>query len=444
MAGASGLTAAKTILKAVQAGIPSAGRFLVALSGGADSAVVAWAVAEAARPGATRGVHVHHGGRASGSLAAAALAVADHVGIALTRVDVEVPEGASFENQARHVRLAAISEIAAAEEWLVTGHHEGDSVETVFNNLLRGAGATGLSGIGSNRGSWLRPLVNVEATTVRAAAVELGLPFIEDPANTDQRHRRNVIRAEVVPWLSERFDIPVGRVVSRSAGALAADDASLEDIAGRIPVGSSAGATVIPAVVLSTVPRAIAARVARRALRRAHPPYPGSSRDVDAVLSVAVGSARRLSLSGGLTAEREGPLVAIYGAAEENRGVMPFRPGQAVQFGPWHVHMSEVDAPARPNVGRSRVLADAASLAVDAVVRSGREGERIDLVEGSKPIRDAMAEVGIPLRLRSAWPVVAVGAKIAWVAGVRPSAFVVARPAAGEPFVELSIEGIAV
>ena len=70
-------------------------------------------------------------------------------------------------------------------------------------------------------------------------------------------------------------------------------------------------------------------------------------------------------------------------------------------------------------------------------------GERIDLRSGSKLVRDAMREAGVPVRLRSAWPIVAVGGKIAWVAGARVAGW--ARlESAGEPAIELSMEGTGV
>ena len=404
--------------------------------------MVAWAVATSTDTGATRGVHVHHGAEASDALAETAAELAGRLGIPFTRIDVDVPAGASYENQARSVRLAAISNVGESDEWLVTGHHEGDSVETVLNNLFRGAGALGLSGIAAVRGAWLRPLLEVEATTVRQAAADLQLPFLDDPANTDPRHRRNVIRDEVVPWLAGRLDVPIGRVVTRSARSLAADDASLAELAARVSIGSRAGATVVAASVLSTVPTAVGARIARRALRVAHPPYPGTARDVKAVLTVASGPVRRLALAGGLMVEREGPLVAIHAGVESAPRQVLLHPGENVDFGFWRVGMGCVKRGPRPSLGLSRIYARAEFASQDIVVRGAVAGERVALAEGSKSIRDALAERGVPVRLRPAWPVVAVGAKIAWVAGVRAAAWFTARPAAGEPIVELSVEGV--
>jgi tRNA(Ile)-lysidine synthase len=415
----------------------------VALSGGADSAVAAWAVVELASPDVVHAVYVHHGQDASDDLAEAAARVAAAIGIPFEQVDVDIPPGSSFEGRARDVRLAAVAGAAGEGEWLVTGHHADDSAETVLANLLRGAGATGLSGIPGVRDRWVRPLLDLERATIRLAAEELGLPFVDDPANADGRHRRNVIRSEVLPWLEQTLDVPVRSVINRSAQALAVDDAELDQAALEVPLGASAGAVTVPAAVLSTLPPALATRAARHALRRAHPPYAGNAADVAAVLAVATGAAARHSLSGGYEVVREGALVAVFGDGPEVAEARPLPVGAAVDFGYWTVTARSVTPGKAPVLGRSRTRISAEALEGGASVRASSEGERIGLDSGSKLVRDAMAEAGVPPRLRPAWPVVAVGGKIVWVAGARVAGW--ARvDAAARPAVELSIEGTGV
>ena len=79
---------------------------MVALSGGADSAVLAWAVREVGRE--ARAVHVHHGWPGSDRMEAAAIAVADRLEVDLERVRVENvrPRFARSRSQARPLRGA--------------------------------------------------------------------------------------------------------------------------------------------------------------------------------------------------------------------------------------------------------------------------------------------------------------------------------------------------
>ncbi|NIS32390.1 MAG: tRNA lysidine(34) synthetase TilS, partial [Actinobacteria bacterium] len=335
VAGAHRLKSSDEVLAAVADAFSHEGRVAIALSGGGDSAVAAWAITQLAGPDRVRAIHVHHGLASSDDMAGAADAVAAHVGIGLTRLDVVVPDGASFEGKARDVRLAAIENALDDDEIVVTGHHAGDVAETVIGNLLRGAGATGLGGIASRRGVWHRPLVGVPAALVADAAAELGIPFVDDPENTDLRHTRNVIRHRVLPLVEEFAGSAVERVIGRSADALRADDTELERLLEGFTVGESAGAAVAGAALLATLPGPLAARAARRLLREAHPPYPGSSDDVASLLSVARGDTHRVSLSGGYVASREGPHVAVYIDAPAPSDPTRLEPGGSARFGAW-------------------------------------------------------------------------------------------------------------
>ncbi|MCH8990563.1 MAG: hypothetical protein IIA44_02270, partial [Acidobacteria bacterium] len=66
---------------------------------------------------------------------------------------------------------------------------------------------------------------------------------------------------------------------------------------------------------------------------------------------------------------------------------------------------------------------------MEVMVLLGRieSNERIAIAGGSKRVGDALAEAGVPLRVRPRWAVVEADGTIAWLAGVR------AAPSAVEP-----------
>ena len=82
------------------------GDLVVALSGGADSATLAYLIRHLGRD--VRAVHAHHGLPASDRLEEAARAVAAAAGVGLEVVQIEIPPGASIEGQARKARYAAL------------------------------------------------------------------------------------------------------------------------------------------------------------------------------------------------------------------------------------------------------------------------------------------------------------------------------------------------
>ena len=314
------MDAAGGLTPGLQAVLDAAGfagaQVLVALGGGADSAVLAWAVREMGCP--VRAVTVDHGLPASPALIGAAQAVAAHLGIG-HRV-VPAPAAGASEAALRAARYRALEAEARPDEVIATGHTADDQAETVLGNLLRGAGAGGLSGIPERRGRWARPLLAVSREEVRAAADRLGLPYVDDPGNADLTRRRNVLRHEVLPLLAARIGPGVRAAITRAAALMAADDAALEARAAAVPLRRAGGAVRLPAAALATLPPPIAARAARRALRLLLDPYPGHGQDVEAILlaASAAGPAAR-PLQGGYLAVREGPWVVLRPAAARLR-----------------------------------------------------------------------------------------------------------------------------
>jgi len=398
-----------------------ASSLVVAISGGADSAVAAWACVASRPPGTIRGIHINHGWEASSLLNEAARRIAERLELPFEVVSVTPESGPSREGAAREVRLAALA-AAAGNSVVVMGHHADDAAETVVGNLLRGAGTTGLSGITPERGPFVRPLLQMRRADLRAVAEELDLPFLDDPSNEDLAMRRNVIRHEILPELDRHVEGELVDVVIRSAQHLAAEDAYLDDAAPHDFVSVDGDVTRLAVPPLVTMPAVLAKRAVRSALRKVHPPYPGSSREVEAVLAVTMGSARRRDLSDGFIAEKEGPYVSIYrpevpaiGDAQEL--TVPGR----VQFGE---HLIRATAAATGD--KVNMSTDWCRLALPRgrlVVRAAVEGDRVDIGTGSKKVADALNEVGVPVRKRPGWPVVECRGRIAWVAGVRVAAW---------------------
>ncbi|HWL48369.1 MAG TPA: tRNA lysidine(34) synthetase TilS, partial [Acidimicrobiia bacterium] len=180
------------------------GNLVVALSGGADSAALAYLIHHQGRD--VRAVHVNHGLPASDRLEEAARAVARIVGIALEVVRIEVPPGASIEGQARKARYEALLAALQPGETLLTAHTRDDQAETVLMSLLRGAGSAGLAGIPTRIGSVARPMLALTRSDTRELAGLAGLPFYDDPSNLDRGLRRNALRLEVIPDLAARFN----------------------------------------------------------------------------------------------------------------------------------------------------------------------------------------------------------------------------------------------
>lgn len=392
---------------------------LVALSGGADSAVCAWVALEA---GGTRvrAAFVHHGLPASESMARAAREVAASLDLPLRELSVRVPEGPSPEGQARSVRYRALEEAREPGEWLLVGHTADDQAETVLANLLRGAGSEGLAGIPVRRGPIVRPLLEVTRSETRELASLLGLPWRDDPANRDPDLRRNVIRRELIPLLEERFNPGIRGVLCRTARLLAADQAELEQAAGRVPLRREGAEVRLPGPLLAVLPVPVASRAIREALREIRGPHAGTAGEVDLVLAVARGDRPAASLGGDLAAAREGAWVVLVGETPAPSAATAWRLPGSVRWGgrrmeAWLEERSPVAWP----LSEWTVVFDAGTVGEEVRLRPAGGGGRIGFRGGHKEIGDALAEAGVPARLRPGWPVVEAGGRILWIPGVR-------------------------
>lgn len=219
--------------------IPKRKRFLIAYSGGLDSHVLLHLMTCLSTEAGydIRAVHVNHNLQPeSGNWVRHCREMCQALGVELEVLDVDAtrPGKESPESWARHKRYAAIENILAEGDVLLTAHHRDDQLETFLLRLLRGAGVLGLAAMRAvrrfGRGLHARPLLNYSREQLLAYAQVHGLDWIEDPSNTDIGLDRNYLRHEVVPVIKDRwpsFGLPIGRTID----TLAETQELLDDLA---------------------------------------------------------------------------------------------------------------------------------------------------------------------------------------------------------------------
>ncbi|AZA87991.1 tRNA lysidine(34) synthetase TilS [Chryseobacterium shandongense] len=111
----------------------------------------------------------------------------------------------SIQLWARELRYAFFNEIREKEnlDFLVTAHHLNDQLETFIINLSKAAGINGLAGIPANENSILRPLLSFTKKEIYTFAKENNVEYREDLSNQKNDYLRNKVRNEVVPKLLE-------------------------------------------------------------------------------------------------------------------------------------------------------------------------------------------------------------------------------------------------
>ena len=90
-------------------------------------------------------------------------------------------------------------------EYVATGHHLDDTIETVFLNLFRGTGLKGLRGIPPSRDFYIRPLLDCSRSTIETYAAAFDIPFRTDASNLTDHYQRNRLRHHLIPLLEEFY-----------------------------------------------------------------------------------------------------------------------------------------------------------------------------------------------------------------------------------------------
>lgn len=276
---------------------PAAGTSVVCgCSGGPDStALVVLAVAAGLD---VEVVHVDHGlRRGSAEEAEVVAATAGRLGVAARSVHAPVDPGGDLEARARRVRHDALGPGA------LLGHTADDRAEWVLLALLRGAGLDGVSALAPEGPSMRHPILALRRAETEALCADLGLTVVRDPTNLDPRHRRNRVRAEVLPLLAdvaERDPVPL---LARFADLAAADAAVVDDLAAQVDPTD--------ARTLATAPVAVARRAVRAWLRPHVGGVPPDLGAVERVLDVARGAAIGCDVARGVTVRRSDQVLSV-------------------------------------------------------------------------------------------------------------------------------------
>ena len=181
-------------------------RYLLAVSGGADSTVMATLFHEAGLSFAIAHCNFHLRGADSDRdmRFVQQLAAQWQVPLYLQEFDtltLQKNSGKSVEMVARELRYTWFSEIAGDYDFIVTAHQSTDAAETMLLNLCRGTGLKGLCGIPSKNGKIIRPMLVFTAEEIRQYAEDHHIAYVEDITNRDEEISRNRIRHSVIPQM---------------------------------------------------------------------------------------------------------------------------------------------------------------------------------------------------------------------------------------------------
>ncbi|AFY67135.1 tRNA lysidine(34) synthetase TilS [Geitlerinema sp. PCC 7407] len=230
------------------------------------------------------------------------------------------------EAAARQWRYEALTAIAqqGAFSRILTGHTASDRAETLLFNLLRGSGADGLQALTWRRPlaadvELVRPLLNFTRTETGDFCRTGQLPVWEDSTNQDLSYRRNRIRQELLPYLSDHFNPRAEQALAQTAELLQDDVQYLEAEATAWRLRAQDPAADQPSCrinrrILQGAPLALQRRSLRQWLQL-HLPQQPTFGDIEKVVALLSAPQRHQSdpFPGGAIARVQGEWIELVG-----------------------------------------------------------------------------------------------------------------------------------
>lgn len=394
-------------------------RLVLAVSGGADSAVLLDAVARL-RTADHRIVvaSVDHGtGEAATEATAMTVAAAARAG--LPAISERLSLSQRDEASLREARWKFLRRVAAGHEGVVvTAHLLDDHVETVVMRILRGSSARGLAGL-LTESTIERPFLEHRRAAIREYARSRRIEFVDDPSNASLSYFRNRVRLQLLPAIRRvrpGFEDDLILLSRRASDLRARVNAVAEEFVlegeGDALVRLDADALselaedslwlVLPALVARS-----GVTLDRRGLAR-----------LASVVRSAAGS--RGQLSGGFEAIRGRHDVTVTRPSRADAAVLRLREKGETHFGSFRFRAEAGTSIVKeaPNAWRIYLPRSA-----EPVVRQWHPGDRLttDLKGTRRKVKRFFADAGVVGPLRVGWPVVICGDDVIWIPGIKAS-----------------------
>lgn len=436
-------------------------RIVVAVSGGPDSMALLHMLSAIAKEGniSVIAAHVNHGFRVEESAHEQAVvqAFAERLRVVCETVTFDMPsyiEETRMNGQAasREKRYTFLHEIAAryGASRIALAHHADDQAETVLMRVIRGTGLTGLAGMVSKRREknveLIRPMLRMNKSDLLRYCEEHHVPYCVDSSNKERHYFRNIIRLDILPYLS-RYNPQLSQSLQRLAEVAGAEDEWMEKQTEAIfaqLITRSPNECAISCVDLHGLHIALQRRLIKLILSYLSKETEKISFEQIETMRLAASAHApatwRIDAGAGIRCAREYDMMrwlrisqhALNGADDYSCEVERDTYRLTVEQSGWSfefAHASVRDS--RKPASRYEACFDASELTYPLVVRNRRPGDRIQVLglNGSKKVQDMFVDEKIAPLKRELYPLLFDSAgKLLWIPGIRRSSHALMEP----------------
>ncbi len=409
---------------------------IVGFSGGCDSTFLLWALQKLSskRKFNLRAVHINHmiRGKQTDEDEEFVRQICEKWCIPLDVHKVNVPKNAGLlslgiEETARIMRREVFEKEASKYKAVIAlGHTANDTVETFVFNLFRGTGVRGLAGIQPRTGIIVRPMLDLWRKEIQASLRELGIPWREDLSNLDMRYSRNKIRHELLPFIEENFNEQSIRHIHKASKILSltrdALERNLSDKFTEVYLGSIEGVVALRADKALEDEFTFGEVLRKYLLKLGVGLKDFSYEKVSEKFEELLKSDTTQELYGGVNIMRERNCIFIYTKEPfqlKYADISIGNPAKLDAFGKITVSLSNVPSDLH---SKDRLVAYIAWNESPISVRPTNFKHMFHPLGGkSVNLAHFIRARKVPRLFRSAVPIVYIGERIAWVAGVEIS-----------------------
>lgn len=185
---------------------------IVALSGGADSVALLAILKSLGYNCIAAHCNFHLRGNESNRDESHAINISNGLGVNCITTHFNVDEyktanGISTEMACRDLRYQWFESLRKEynAQAIAVAHHRDDDIETMFLNLLRGSGITGVAAMKWKNSHIIRPMLNISRQEIEVYLHDKNLTFVIDSTNLTDEFKRNKLRNGVLPTLRDAF-----------------------------------------------------------------------------------------------------------------------------------------------------------------------------------------------------------------------------------------------
>jgi tRNA(Ile)-lysidine synthase len=402
------------------------GRFLLTVSGGIDSVVLAHIFYKGGHDFALAHCNFQLRGEESDGDQRFVEELAIHYGkpCFVKRFDTQSladEKGLSIQMAARELRYSWFAELAGNEgyDYIVVAHNRNDVIETVLLNFSRGTGIRGLTGIKPRVGNVIRPLLFATRQKIALYARENNLTWREDSSNSTVKYKRNRIRHNIIPefkMINPSFIQSAADTIERLAQTEQMIDYLLDEV-------KRTACTTLPDRFLIHFEKLRTFPANESLLFELLRPYGCNRLDIKSLMD-SLGAApgkRFITLTHTITRDRQ-DLIVTRNRIHENQEVL-IDSTTACVLSPVYLIFHPIASPEQfviPTEPRYAAL-DADKLHFPLILRQWKPGDRFCPLglNGSKKVSDYLINSKIPLPDKQEIMVLESRGAIAWLVNLR-------------------------